>query len=400
MNAASMASTPRPRIRFAELAAEPFRLFFPAGVLAGIMGAALWPLHFLGLMETYPGLVHARLMACGMFGAFIFGFLGTATPRMLSAKPFRAGEATALLVVYACMTTAFALGHVVTGDAFFFALLMLFGACLARRAASREDTPPPGFVLVLLALLCAAVASGLALMQHWRELETFWITLQRLLLYQGFVLFPILGIGPFLLPRFFGMPSAHDFPETRAPGANWGRKAALAGAAGVLILISFVMEARGAYASAYGLRFATTLGYVLFEIPFHRAPGVGNALGASVRIAFAGIVAGFLAVALFPAHRVGLLHLTLVGGFAVITFVVATRVVFGHSGNLSLLQGRNRWLLVAVGLMLLGMATRISGDFWPKILASHYMYGAVLWIAGVLLWAIFVLPKVLIVEKE
>jgi branched-chain amino acid transport system permease protein len=45
--------------------------------------------------------------------------------------------------------------------------------------------------------------------------------------------------------------------------------------------------------------------------------------GASIRIAFAGVLAGFLAVSLFPAYRVGLLHLTLVGGFAVITFVVA-----------------------------------------------------------------------------
>ena len=103
---------------------------------------------------------------------------------------------------------------------------------------------------------------------------------------------------------------------------------------------------------------------------------------------------------MFPAYRVSLLHLTLVGGFAVITFVVATRVVFGHSGNLALVKGRNRWLLVAVGLMWFGMATRISGDFWPKILASHYTYGAIAWIAGVLLWAFHVLPKVLVTESE
>src|SRR5688572_13672195 len=53
---------------------EPFRLLFPAGVLAGIVGVALWPLHFLGLVELYPGMAHARIMACGLFGAFIFGF--------------------------------------------------------------------------------------------------------------------------------------------------------------------------------------------------------------------------------------------------------------------------------------------------------------------------------------
>jgi uncharacterized protein involved in response to NO len=134
-------------------------------------------------------------------------------------------------------------------------------------------------------------------------------------------------------------------------------------------------------------------------MPFHHAPAI-NALGVGVRVAFAGIVAGFLAVALWPEYRVGLLHLTLVGGFAVITFVVATRVVFGHSGNGALLKGRNRWLLIAIGLMLFGMATRISGDFWPKVFASHYSYGAILWIAGVLLWAVHVLPKVLVADEE
>src|SRR6185503_20571391 len=174
--------------------------------------------------------------------------------------------------------------------------------------------------------------------------------------------------------------------------AAWWKKAALAFAVGALVIGSFFLEAGGWHRLAHAVRFGATLGYLFLEMPFHRAPAT-NALGVSVRIAFAGIVAGFLAVALFPAYRVGLLHLTLVGGFAVITFVVATRVVFGHSGNLALLKGRNRWVLVAVGLMLFGMTTRISGDIWPKVLVSHYIYGAVLWIAGVLLWAIYVLPK-------
>ena len=119
-----------------------------------------------------------------------------------------------------------------------------------------------------------------------------------------------------------------------------------------------------------------------------------------MRIAFIALVSGFVLIAVFPAFRVSLLHLTLIGGFAVITFTVATRVFFGHSGNLEKLEARNWWLLVAVGLMLVGMAARISGDFWPTILASHYIYGAVIWIAGVLLWSSYVLPKVWQVEVE
>lgn len=102
------------------------------------------------------------------------------------------------------------------------------------------------------------------------------------------------------------------------------------------------------------------------------APKAANALGAAIRIALIGLLAGYFTVSFFPAYRVSLFHLLLVGGFAVIMFVVATRVIFGHSGNSNLFDRRNRWLRVAVGLMLFGMATRMSGDFWPKLMASQF----------------------------
>jgi len=387
------------RITLAALAAEPFRLLFPAGVLAGITGVALWPLHYLGVMELYPGLGHARIMACGLFGAFIIGFLGTAMPRMLSARRLQTPQVLALLLMHAAMVMAFALSKIFVGDVLFLLMLVTFIALMASRAKERKDTPPPGFILVGLCWLSVVSGTVLAVIGHVRELDVFWVNLQRLLSYQGFVLLPILGIGPFILPRLFGMQSQHDFPEMMIPAPAWWRKAALALGAGALVIGSFFLEASGWYRLGHAIRFGAALGYMLIEMPFHRAPAI-NALGVGVRIAFGGIVAGFLAVALWPAYRVGLLHLTLVGGFAVITFVVATRVVFGHSGNLPLLRGRNRWLLVAISLMLFGMATRISGDFWPKILASHYIYGALIWIAGVVLWSVYVLPKVLVFDEE
>jgi uncharacterized protein involved in response to NO len=369
-------------------------------VLAGIVGVSLWPLYFTGITEFYPGLGHARIMAYGLFGAFIFGFLGTAMPRMLSAKPLHVFQVLPLVAVHAAMVAAFACSKIFIGDALFLVLLATFVVLMATRARGRKDTPPPGFVLVGLCFLSVASGSVLAIVQHYRDLDVFWVTLQRLLSYQGFVLLPILGIGPFILPRLFGLQSQHDFPEMRIPPAAWWRKAALAFGAGALVIASFFLEASGWYrACPLAAIQAPTLGYLLLEMPFHRAPAV-NALGVSFGSRSLASSLAFSQSHCSPAYRVGLLHLTLVGGFAVITFVVATRVVFGHSGNLALLKGRNRWLLVAVGLMLFGMATRISGDIWPKVLVSHYIYGALLWIAGVLLWAVYVLPKVLIADTE
>ena len=68
-----------PRITIAEVGREPFRVFFPAGVLAGITGVALWPLHFMGLVEMYPG---------HWLGTAVGGVLGL--PFHLIALPFGA----------------------------------------------------------------------------------------------------------------------------------------------------------------------------------------------------------------------------------------------------------------------------------------------------------------------
>jgi hypothetical protein len=338
-------------------------------------------------------------MTWGFFGAFIFGFLGTAMPRMLEAAPLRLREVGPLVLLHVTMTGSFATGQIFVGDMLSFCLLALFASFVIFRVPERKDLPPPGFVLVGLAFACAGAGALLAILEHRMELDARWIALQRSLTYQGFVLLPVLGIGPFLLPRFLGMPTP-DLPESTTPTGAWLRKAGLAASAGLLILVSFYVEALAWHKTAYALRFGVTLVYLLLTMPLHRAPKTSNSLGLAIRLSLAGIVAGFLVVALFPAYRVALLHLALIGGFAVITLTVATRVMFGHSGNLALLKRPNRWLLISIGLMLLGMATRISGDFWPKILPSHYSYGALLWIVAVMVWAAFTFPKVLIRDNE
>jgi uncharacterized protein involved in response to NO len=361
---------------------------------------SLWPLYFWGVVPWYPGQVHARIMAYGFFGGFILGFLNTAMPRMLSAQSLRLWELSALLGLYVIMVGAYASGHIQTGDLFTVLVLIALLFCLGTRLRKRKDTPPPGFILVALSFLSVIGGAVIALAQEHFEIDLYWSNLQHLLSYQGFVLLPILGIGPFILPRFFGMQSAHDFPEALRPNAAWKKKALFALAAGITILASFFIEANAWYRTGYGLRFAAVVIYALVEMPFRRAPKSTNALGFSIRAAFVCMAGGFFAIALFPAYRVSLLHLTLIGGFAVITFIVATRVVFGHSGNIQRLKARNRWLGLSVGLMLFAMATRVSGDFWPKIMASHYTYGAIVWIISVAIWAAYVLPKVLVAEQE
>lgn len=388
------------RLTRANFVEEPFRLFFPLAVLSGLAGALLWPLHFGGLVANYPGVNHARIMAHSFFGGFIFGFLGTALPRMLSAPRFKTLEVILLATLNLAMTACYLCNHVFLGDALLLAVVSSFIFFALRRLSHRQDLPPPGFLLVGASFLCLVGGTAIALVSQKTEIAAHWQTLQRLLSYQGFVLLPILGVGAFILPRFFGLPNKQDLPESLRPTMAWKSKAAFAAFTGLGIIGSFFIEAFGWYRTGVALRLILTTVYLFRELPLHLANRQANAITLSLKAALFLVLAGFTAILIWPEYRVSLLHLTLIGGFAVITFCVATRVIFGHSGQLQRVSDRNIWLLVAVGLILLGAATRISGDFWPKIMASHYNYGAYLWAAGLLLWGWKVLPNVLRPDLE
>ena len=56
---------------FRALPEEPFRIFFPLGLLVSIAGVCLWPLLYGGWLEFYPGVAHARFMMGGFVGAFL-----------------------------------------------------------------------------------------------------------------------------------------------------------------------------------------------------------------------------------------------------------------------------------------------------------------------------------------
>src|SRR5213078_3965628 len=83
----------------AQICREPFRIFFPAGISLGIAGVSLWLLYYLGAGVPYPNVAHARLMIEGLMASFIFGFLGTAGPRLTSVPHFSLGEVAMLFTL-------------------------------------------------------------------------------------------------------------------------------------------------------------------------------------------------------------------------------------------------------------------------------------------------------------
>ncbi|HKX60198.1 MAG TPA: NnrS family protein [Verrucomicrobiae bacterium] len=392
------ASATRPAVSrwvtFADLHREPFRLFFPTATMAALIGIALWPLLLLGWTDAYPGPRHARLMVQGFFSGFIFGFMGTAMPRLLGTRPFSAGETLSLLLLFLGNIAICASGLIMAADILFAVEIAFLLGLLVNRWRSREELPPPTFVLVGLAFASALSGTLLSVAGHRWELSAPLELLARLLSYHGFVLLAVLGAGGFLLPRFLGL-GARKIPEGPGMKAAWQRAARYHLAAGGLVLTTYVLEAFGWSRVAGTVRAIVIIGVFCREMPLHRLRWNWRGVHWQLLVGIACIPIGVLTAGWFPAMRATLLHLELVGGFALITFAVATRVVFGHSGAQARLDRFHPWLTIAAVLMLLGLTSRITGDFRPGIQTTHYVYGAFCWLTGTVVWAVCVLPRVL-----
>jgi uncharacterized protein involved in response to NO len=107
------------------------------------------------------------------------------------------------------------------------------------------------------------------------------------------------------------------------------------------------------------------------------------------------VPAGFLAAAAFPDRRIEALHLTFVGGFGLLAFAVGAHVTLGHTGHDGAQAGRP-WPVVVFGALLLAAAAlRASALAVPALYFGWLGAAAAAWLAGALVWALFVLPKLM-----
>lgn len=384
-------------------AGEPFRLLFPVGAAIGVAGVLMWALYAWKITTMYPGQFHARVMIEGFLTAFVMGFLGTALPRLLDVPRLTWQEAWGFACAVLWVSWLQMSGQMFLGDQFFFLTLLSFVLVLGVRGfLFRKDVPPPAFVLVALGMLSALTGSAVqmiaaispALLPEWG------MPLGRLLLYQGYLLFPIMGIGAFLLPRFFGMPGRQGFPESLSIPAGWLRRAAFALGCGGVVMAGFVVEAQGMSRLGNALRALGVLIYFFREIPVHQAKIGGGSLVLGLRLALFSIPFAYVLMAVWPAYRLSFLHVLFITGFSLLTFIVSTRVILGHSGQSARFRARIWSVLFLTALFAMAMLTRVSADWMPASSLHHYAYAALTWAAGVVAWAIFILPGVLRQDTE
>ncbi len=372
------------------LGAEPYRIFFATGILWSVVGVALWPLFYQGLLATHPLETHARLMIEGFGGGFVLGFLGTAGPRMASAPRLSPIELVTLVVLHTLVGIVHLRGFHRLGDLLFAILLVTFIGCLVVRIIRfRKEPPPHQLVLAFAGLLYGATgAIFLAFPSLLSGLGAY--RLPRLLLDQGLLLPPILGMGSFVFPRILG----GGFGEASTP-EELVRRRRFSLVIAILIGVSFVIDAYWSLRVGVMLRVVSCLCYLLIEIPWFKRSD-WNLMTVSLRVAIL-IAFGSLALSAFADSnnpgfspmRVSVEHLLYLGGYGLLIFIVAGRVLFGHAGELEKFSQGSWMARILVFLLLMTALTRAVPAMVPKLAISHHQYAAVLWVGIALAWAIW-----------
>jgi uncharacterized protein involved in response to NO len=377
------------RAKIGQWAEEPFRVFFPLGTLASLVGVMLWPAFAQGWLSYYPLEAHARWMVVGFAGCFVVGFLGTAGPRLLGSPPWRRWELVTHLSMALLMLVMLALHDISLAD--LVAGLWLLGvlaSLLWRFFRKRQDVPPPGLPMAALGLFSAGVSALVLSASPRFELSRGLYTFARLLYFQGLLWLPVIAVAPFLLPRFFGKSSRHSFEESRSLPAGWSRHFTLSLLAGLALIATFACEAWFASRLGMVLRAIVVALYLALSVPGLVAWTRTNGLGVALRLVLPCAAGGWLLAANSPLLRVGMLHLMLIGGAGLLLLSVATRVILGHAERHDHLSSPMRWFHAIWGLVLFTAVTRMTADWIPNLRTSHLDYAAGLWmiILGVWWW--------------
>ena len=389
----------KPKGFYALAAGEPFRIFFPTGLILGSIGVLLWPLFVCHAINFYPRDAHLRLMIEGLMGSFIIGFLGTAGPRLLDAPPFTGIETYSLLALQLVCAGLHLNQQRNVGDILFAATLLLFLSFVARRARTRQDLPPPNFILVIFGFVNAIVGVALVFASRRVMNGAFLDQFGSVLLNQGFVLFPILGVGAFFFPKLLG-GAKPESADLNIAIALWKKRALIAAVTAAAIWTSFTLESLGWIRSGAIVRGSAALLYFTFQGHLFEKPSGPPFLAHCFRFGALLLVLALFFPAFLPDYRVANLHLAFIGGFTVILFTVSTRVIIGHSGQTYLFQKRLPFLISALVLLIIAMLARVGADFVPPARNSHLVYAALIWLIAAAVWAWALGPKLFVGEEE
>lgn len=387
---------------------EPYRIFFPLGVLMGTIGLTPWLFYALGWSETYSGFFHSSTQSLVYMSCFIVGFLTTFIPRFTATAYAGAVEILFFLFLLTGAVLFLYAGQWVIAEVCYLGVLLGLTVFITRRILQRRKSEGPAaglppvaeMIWIPAGVLHGTVGTFLLLLGQLKILPVFAISVGKPMMHQGFLFAVAMGIGGFLIPRIMrgSRPaSSGNSQKASSPQSKRVRISPVAVHLGCMVglFFSFWLEGWGHVSLGYGLRaLVVTAVFRMTRI----LPRIDKSSDLYVWLAWISawmVAAGLWMAAVFPVYRVAVLHVSFIGGFSLMTFSVGSMVIMSHSGAGQRLQG-HLWILwvVAAGIAM-AVIKRLAVIAYPNSYFQFLGWASGMWMAAAWAWLCFMIPYLL-----
>ncbi|MBI4431667.1 MAG: NnrS family protein [Candidatus Omnitrophica bacterium] len=378
---------------------EPYRIFFPAGMLFGLIGVGHWLFYGIGLLPAYSIYFHSYLQMHVYLGCFAAGFLFTSIPRFSGAPHATLAEVVLMSFILISIALFLGFGIWMGAGLSYIAFLLAIGRFVAVRfhkeLAAREPTE---FVWIPLGIFHGVVGTLIYLAARLRWTPVWMFEVGEEMSELGFIICVVLGIGGFLVPRLMGRQKllVKPFEGHSLEFAKRIRRQRmiLHITAGILLFISFWLEGLDLKVQSFALRAVIITAELVWtgSLPF--PPRAEGAHAKFLWLSMWMIVIGSWALVLFPEQEKTMLHFIFVGGFSLMIFSVSTVVVLSHAGQAHRLQHGIWALRIIIFCVASALGFRIAAPYFPERFFSLLAHGAVFWFVAGIAWLLFALPKI------
>lgn len=354
---------------------EPYRLFFPLGVICLIVGVLLW-LPQLWNAGSYPIVAHRYLMLNGFSAFFITGFLMTAVPKFSQTKTATFVEIYFFLTLSICglIFSFWELEKAVYIISALQGVILLF--FLGIRISKRKVNPPYSFVFILIGLLLWITSAVFGIFSESNAFKN--------LQYEGAIVAIILGVGSRLIPGILGhveiVQTQRALYEREIP---YLKTVPLHFFALIFFFISsyFFPEGPGSFTRLIVFSFISIFYWKIYLFPKDR-----TALTWNIWISCWLMLLSFLLKALWQDGVIHAGHAFFFSGIVLLTILIATRVLQSH-GPKDKGSENYKVLYVVTFLIVLSGATRVSAVLFPASYEHHLGYSSLVLVVGILLWS-------------
>jgi uncharacterized protein involved in response to NO len=379
---------------------DPYRMFFPMGILIGLIGVSVWPMLALGWISYPNPLWHIDLLLQGFLFAFILGFLLTALPRFSQTWPITRVELGLFLAIFVTGNLSTLFGELAWGRMAFGANLTLLFVFALRRFMKRKANPPPEFIFVGVGLLVGWFAGWMRADAFLPFTFGFSEIVGRRLISEGMVLLLVLGVAGKLAPMFFGFSKGNPLVQLGKASEMKGKLTYYGVLLGIIVGSLIQEHVYEQTKLALYLR-AFAASFVFFgTMNIHRKPLERGMLVSVLRWSNWAVFLSLWGAAIHPQYRVEVLHILFIGGFGMMILGIATRVIVSHGKYPSEIEKTSPWLGIAGWILFAALIVRSISTLTGPYYFSMLGIAGALWMIGLLLWGWYFVPRAIRMNRR